>query len=390
MNYLPFQKGFTLFTALVAFVLIILAMLLVQSMASTQRSASDIISDISEQEEMQTLADLTRADALQTVNYGIRQEIENYLTKDSSPQDGLPDNTEFLFYSTAIDSDNWNKIKLDFIKSQFGIGETIDEFGRVVQKNQFAARVANEMENRLATTADTGGYTINIARPEGETLKVLLDDALEENFKKNQEDVFEVIDCENTFGSRYKNCNGSFYVTLDLSPEIVDNSNYEKFPQVEVRKIIGFGSSVRIIKEPVLPRGKIKMYIPIRIFKAFAGALEIGLGSIFREDFYNELPKDFKTTEEVKSKVEPIVKRYLDDFIATNGFDLEYDGFKYKEYKIRIEASVDNKGTADPDDDTAELSVIVVSIYFEDKNDKYKVNKNSPNVYGIKLVRTFN
>ena len=70
------SKGFTLFTALIAFILIVLSLLLVQSMVSTERSSSDIINDISEQEEMQALADLARADALQVFNFIIRSDIE--------------------------------------------------------------------------------------------------------------------------------------------------------------------------------------------------------------------------------------------------------------------------------------------------------------------------
>src|SRR3989344_799498 len=105
------QKGFTLFTALVAFILIVLAMLLVQSMISTERTTSDIISDISEQQEMQAIADLARADALQVFNFGIRYTIEDFSTRDSEPQDGLPENVYVVF---ASDAQDWETLQQRF------------------------------------------------------------------------------------------------------------------------------------------------------------------------------------------------------------------------------------------------------------------------------------
>src|SRR3989344_5777779 len=79
-------KGFTLFTALVSIILIVLAVLLAQSMIRTERNVTDTISDIQEQQEMQAMADLARADAMQVFNFGIRYQIEQYLT---NPQNSI-------------------------------------------------------------------------------------------------------------------------------------------------------------------------------------------------------------------------------------------------------------------------------------------------------------
>ena len=72
------KKGFTLFTALVSFVLILLTAMIVQTMIKAERDRTEVISNIEEQAEMQAMADLTRAEALQTFNYSLRKGIENY------------------------------------------------------------------------------------------------------------------------------------------------------------------------------------------------------------------------------------------------------------------------------------------------------------------------
>ncbi|HLC36824.1 MAG TPA: hypothetical protein VJK05_04435, partial [archaeon] len=72
------EKAFTLFTALISFLLIILTTLLVTNMIQTTRSTSDVINSIEEQTQLQAIADLARADAIQTFNYNVRNKIEAY------------------------------------------------------------------------------------------------------------------------------------------------------------------------------------------------------------------------------------------------------------------------------------------------------------------------
>lgn len=381
------QKGFTLFTALIAFILIILAMLLVQSMVSTQRSASDIISGISEQEEMQAVADLSRADALQVVNYGIRYDIESYSTKDDSPKDGLPDNPYFMSSIKAI---NWEDIKLDFMKNRFGIG--VDIAGSGQNKQQFASIVSAHLISLLETTGDTRGYSIQISRPQQAVMASILDKTLEKNFDVHKNDVFEVIKCDSLGATHYKGCVGSFYVTLDLSPAIMEDKDYEQLPQVKVEKLIGANQSVRVLKEPVLPRGKIRIYVPTRLFKALAGAREVGFadGSLFTDEFVSAMPKGaFRTAKEMENALTPYVQSRIDAAIASRQLKIPDDDFVLSDYKVIVSPYVDRKDTADEGDDEVKLISIKVDVYFTEGNKKYKVNSNLPNVFGIELYRQF-
>jgi len=94
------SRAFTLFTALVSFVLIALAFVLVQSMIEAERASSQTIDTISEQTEMQNVADLARADALQVFNIGVRYQLEWWIT---DPQNE--------FYALDLESaSDWQKM----------------------------------------------------------------------------------------------------------------------------------------------------------------------------------------------------------------------------------------------------------------------------------------
>ena len=111
------RRGFTLFTALIAFVLIFLVVLLVQTMISAERNTSDIVSDVEEEQEMQAIADLARADALQAFSLTMRSAIEAHITRDISG-DGIPDNQLLLspdiFEGNPSRQDILNRIKAKF------------------------------------------------------------------------------------------------------------------------------------------------------------------------------------------------------------------------------------------------------------------------------------
>ena len=103
------EKGFNLFTALVSFLLIMLAVLLVQSMVSSERSASDTIAKIESRSRLQATAEMARADAMQVFNYALRKKIEDWLI--DPERGGLTLN---------LQNKSWEEIKKDFAESKFG------------------------------------------------------------------------------------------------------------------------------------------------------------------------------------------------------------------------------------------------------------------------------
>ncbi|AJF60238.1 MAG: hypothetical protein QT03_C0001G0743 [archaeon GW2011_AR10] len=253
-------KGFTLFTALVAFILIVLSVLLVQTMIRTERNTTDIISDIQEEQEMQAIADLARAEALQTFNYGIRFSIEDWLTKDGDG-DGIPDNAYLLTPSelAGTDAESWENTKKKFAESNFGVGG---------EGTQFANRAANHLSTLLASTPDVRGFQVNLDNNSQAVIVSVLEPLFEDSSAR--QDFFEVIRCDGTWDG----CPiGTFYVNLDIAR--LTDEQYEKLPQIVVKKITTKGEVERTLREPILPRGNLQIYVPIRIFKAIAGARDV-------------------------------------------------------------------------------------------------------------------
>ncbi len=239
------ERAFNLFTALVSFVLIILSVLLVTIMIKSERTTVDSINDIAEGTELQAASDLARADAIQVFNYGIRYQIEIWLTN--------PDN----FYLMTTDKLTWKDVVDDFARSNFGSKET--------GGSQFANRAAKHLTSLLSSAPQplAAGYEITLKSDE-EKLRTVLQKLFSKSIDEGN--FFDVIKCEN---GNYNECLGTFYVNLnvaELNPE-----EYESLPQLEVKN----NTTGRIIRNPILPRGNFRIYVPLRVFKALAGGFTI-------------------------------------------------------------------------------------------------------------------
>ncbi|MBN2127072.1 MAG: hypothetical protein JW703_01610, partial [Candidatus Diapherotrites archaeon] len=262
------SKGFTLFTALVSFILIVLAVLVTQSMLGVESNAITVMSDLEEQSELQAIVDLARADALQTFNYDIRYALESYFQAEAN---NYPlDETE----KTLED------IKKGFI-NQFFVGTTGNN-----DVTAFANRLASALENTLANINDPRGYTITLkTSPRQETT-----DTMVKAMQKSQtnDKFMEIITCGEDEGIPFDKCDGSFYINLDFAS--ISNEDYEKLPALEIRS----NSTGRTIRQPIIPRGNMRIYVPIRIFKVFeAGRLiefgENGNNGILTANYSNSI-----------------------------------------------------------------------------------------------------
>lgn len=255
------QRGFNLFTALVATILVVIAVLLTQQMTRTERSTTDVINNIEEEQKMLAVADLAKADALQVFNFGIRFAIEEWLTTDSSPADGIPDNYYLLTPEVALQPDAWERIKKDFARSHFGIGDS---------GTQLATLASNHLTDLLLQAPDVKGYSIDLPEPNRAELRALLQKVFDESSKSD--DFFKVVECDGTI----RNCpKGTFYVNLNLKrPEdggYLTDAEYEKFPQLTVTNNL----TGRVLRQPILPRGNLQIYVPLRLFKGLAYGLEV-------------------------------------------------------------------------------------------------------------------
>src|SRR3989338_8327145 len=110
------KKGFNLFTALVAAILILLTTLLISAMIQSESSVRGIIQEKDQQARLESVAEIMQNDSVNLFNYYMRQRIEAWIV-------GEPDN----FFSVDNPEDCGNEeecfeaIKNDFAESNFGV-----------------------------------------------------------------------------------------------------------------------------------------------------------------------------------------------------------------------------------------------------------------------------
>ncbi|MCX6798865.1 MAG: hypothetical protein NTW59_02085 [Candidatus Diapherotrites archaeon] len=229
------SRAFNLFTALVSFLLIMLAVQLVSTMIQTERKASDTIAGIESRSNLAAVTEMARADAMQVFNYSLRKKIEDWLTDPARGE-----------LTLKLENASWNDIKNDFARTKFGGTES----------EAFANFTANALVGIFYNDTPFGNYVISL---EGrETLKPSLQSAVQ----KSMDDFFTVIGCDN---GDPKNCpKGTFYVNLHL--ERLSQEEYENLPRLHViDKATG-----EELKQGILPRTTFRIYVPLRFFKAIA------------------------------------------------------------------------------------------------------------------------
>lgn len=244
------SKGFTLFTALLSFILILLAGLLVNTMITSERTSNEVVLEVEAQSRMQSLADLTRADALQVVNYGIRNAIEEYSQNQGNA------------YPYSSQTLSWQSVQDDFSNFFFGSGNGSILAGRIAA-NLYVIVQSNP--RKLA------GYTITTKGGQEPEIKQAIQNVLSQTNAGSQS-FLQVVSCESNTAP--KDCVGTFYVNLDFS--LLSDADYEKLPAIHVYD----ESTGRELVEPVIPRGKFRIYVPLRLFKALKYAHEIAQGQL--------------------------------------------------------------------------------------------------------------
>ena len=233
------QKGFNLFTALISFLLIMLAVLLIQSMIQTERNAADTIANIESRTRLEATAEMARADSMQVFNYALRKKIEDWLTDPN--RGGL---------TLQLQDRTWEEIQQEFAESKFGKTQA--------DGSQFAKFTASSLEGIFYSPSHFGNYTISL---EG---SATLETSIQKAIAKSMDDFFTVIDCPD---GDPKNCpRGTFYVNLHI--ERLTQEEYEGLPKLHVVD----RATGEELKEIILPRTTFRIYVPLRFFKAIAEA----------------------------------------------------------------------------------------------------------------------
>jgi hypothetical protein len=220
-----------------------LVVLLIGTMLRSENNVSLQLSDKYEQLNIETTARIAQLDVMQTFNYAIRREIEKWLNENTFTTD-----------KQEVWAD-WNALVRAFVEGRFG-GE---------EGEQFAFTLATRLMDLYSKYGFTFyNYHVYVEKTEQVKLKEILDELVKQSVK--DENFIEVIECDGTPSGCPK---GTFYINLYLSR--LDDSTYEKLPYVTVED----RSTGKKVRNPVLPKRDIKLYVPVRIFKALTVARAI-------------------------------------------------------------------------------------------------------------------
>ncbi|PIU21851.1 MAG: hypothetical protein COT15_00160, partial [Candidatus Diapherotrites archaeon CG08_land_8_20_14_0_20_34_12] len=190
------SKGFNLFTALVAIILILLTGLLINTMIQTESSTKNTLQNIANEEKINAVSETVRENVTQLVNFRIRWVINNYF---------MQSNKVTFELDTAI---NYDLMRDEFIKSYFS--------------TSFADEFANATEAYIANISyDIGDYKVyaegfNEQKAKDALKKLMLYSMFEDGLTNpapqipRKEFLEPVGDC--TLTSPLDSCNGTFYI----------------------------------------------------------------------------------------------------------------------------------------------------------------------------------
>ncbi|MDO8625546.1 MAG: hypothetical protein Q7R47_05665, partial [Candidatus Diapherotrites archaeon] len=284
------SRAFNLFTALVSFVLIMLAVLMVNTMTRTEERASATIADLTQQSEMQTIADLTRGDAFQIVVFKIRHALEDYFLRDET--------------YAVIDADmDWQQITDNFSCSQLGlcgpcVADPLDP--SKCGKTQLAGFVSKNIEGLIYSGSQFGRYEIrplegvnqnNFQNAVVKSLESAYDNKIPvpdgAGGTTLEPEVFQLVNCNYDKDRPDAGCpGGTFYVTMDFARHAdgsgLSDELYERLPRIVVTDYNVTGA---VLKTALIPRAKLRVFVPVRFFQALARAKRIADQTLFKEPY---------------------------------------------------------------------------------------------------------
>lgn len=253
----PNQKGFTLFSIVITIGVFVIAVLLVSSMVAKEESYNKIVQQLRMSERQNTIADLARADALQTMNLAIRNDLQSTL--------------ENLRYEIDYRSTFQDLVYLD---SQTQKGIVPYWFNKSVITSHVATGVRNFLQTyALGTGQQFEGYDIFIIYPQNRIPAVLEEGQEPESVfwseilakSISEEGVERIVapkDCDSD------ECDGTFYLVVDTRKLTEDA--YLKLPKLHISSFSEQSTAFEAIEKVILPKGRHMIYVPVRLFKAVA------------------------------------------------------------------------------------------------------------------------
>ncbi|MCX6803143.1 MAG: hypothetical protein NTY48_01080 [Candidatus Diapherotrites archaeon] len=243
-------RGFNMFSALVAIILVMVGVVMTNTLISSEEKTNGQIYSMLTNYQLSDAANLARADALQNFNYNFREKFEDYLTFSGNKLENENGLGLFTIMKPADLADD--KFTFDKMKSAFEINLLNTN---VNDGNKFDAVVRFVSERTIDQFDPTTYGRFNVYLND---TSIKAKDAITNAVRKSvQKDFLQVLDCGD---SECKN--GSFYFNIPLNN--LSDEDYEALPRIVVKDNV----TLEEIKMPILPRTNLKVYIPLRFFKA--------------------------------------------------------------------------------------------------------------------------
>ncbi len=250
-------KGFNLFSIIVAAVLLMIGTVLISTLVSTEDKTSSEIYIMTNNFNLSDAASLARADAIQSFNYNFRKQLQNYLTFSEIQ---IRDEPGFSILNTSMTSGDPNT-QFNNIVREFENVVLLTDPNSTDSDKQFDAAIRFVSENTIRQFHDGryGKYYISLS-DKSNTAVVNTQRAISEainNSSIDGEPFLNVVGCNG-----YDCPVGTFYFNIPLDK--IDPQTYEQLPKIIVKDII----TNEELKIGLLPKSNLKIYIPLRFFKA--------------------------------------------------------------------------------------------------------------------------
>jgi len=314
-SFISKAKAFTLFTAMVSFIIIGIGVVVVQHIANSEQNQTQIISSLYRQQEMDAVKDLVRADVLQTFNVLFRAKVYDYYNNASAINDnpqysacldsektvdecnaelGIESNTNITYnpidlklpWSVFMDQ----QIKYLFFGKSNNLGDVfaiwvgdrilgqLGDYEGFFRGSQYLFRI---YDYALQKSSPIDLKNINLpANLHGEILKQGMSEVFKGSYNSTDpsKNFIKILNCSNTNEQDCKN--GSFYTNLYMTN--MPYNNYLYLPRIFVYRTLD-GSEM---DDSILPRNVLSLYIPIRLFGALAFTRQ-ELNSVPVDDYSN-------------------------------------------------------------------------------------------------------
>ncbi len=253
------EKGFNMFSAIVAVVLIMTVSVLVGTLVMSEEKTSTQIYGMLNNYQLADAANIARADALQSFNYSFREKMEDYLTYTDTE---MRDEPGMGLFEIRTDSDT---ITFDQLQKKFEENILLNTNS---SGQNFSSVLDYVSENTVTNFAEWtyGKYRVELTDKSPQAKKALYT-ALATVLNAQGSGFLEVVDCTESSCPK-----GSFYFNIPLNK--LTDEQYELIPRIIVKDTF----TQEQIKMAILPKTNLKVYIPLRFFKVLKESMDAAKG----------------------------------------------------------------------------------------------------------------